>query len=390
LDFQTLDNPAALTSTARTAFYFCFTVNILQARNKAPKVRYQEVAQILPNVLWDWHFLSSADPETFKFNGCGDLVWLPTIGTPSVWLRPKGYCSVPLSYECVVPVHAVFDSREYQALQLLATPAGDNDFDLSVPHIGRRERRARNIEDAEYDYWEQLVQLYGGGWEENELDALATCRSRRGSFASLATAVMHWRWSMTGWLDGIAVGDRRPEVFDRYWLAATAAERVSTLRLRMESVPEVIQLLRSRFVGEETLRGLVPVGPADDDETNRLLETLHQWCGSIVAVNRICKELHTSLKAGSIEDDTVVAALLQLSIALPRHRTKLAASEWLSDFMNLQPNRLAKRCLKIIDELFGAMSVGIDVSLNSTPSAFYGKLLGELYPLPREHFLEFF
>ena len=395
-----LTNKDIVVLEERTAFLFNLAGSVIQGQLKSIDngVINHRIYKILANVIIDWHWLSAKFYDSYKFNGIGELVWIPHSKSGGIGqvLPARDHKGVQLNHRVFPSVIDLLNSGVYTIYGFREIRKYDDALYLLFPPFIEYKKRVKSRVDLlEQHYWENLVKIYSTS-DDNTLDALASCRNKVLSFHSLWIQFVFWKQIVGIFLDkiiqknGDSSGIKYQEIKDSFSASNSCIERLFIEIGYIRNIKIYIDNI-SQISNQSELNGFLPCMdemPKDCGYSQKLEEIIQ--CSEILrSLNIVCTEYVKILNP--IEKD--YPDMKRISVELSRIQSVTEIEEefldsklWISRFLNSNSEKeIAASLIQLIDKLFNCFNKRLDIRFEG-PSEHY-KFFFESYPLPRDHFI---
>jgi len=395
-----LTNKERIILEERTAFLVNLAGFVIQEQMSAADmgISTRKLYKVLANVVIDWHWLSYNHPDRFRFNGVGEIVWIPhkfgALGqiTPSV-----EYKDVQLYYGLFPNFVRLFESRVYSKYGVRGIKSiGNQTYILFPTYIDYPAKRKSRVEPQEQHYWERLVKVYSA-LDDTSLDALASCRTETFGTHSLWMQFVLWKRYMGFAIDylrqenGYSLQEDLKNKLTNY--IDTARACIGQIFVKIDHVnhldEHIIKAQQTSFSRE--FSSLIPCRDELHSDISGKLAGFVECSHILEALHDICREYQILLGLDNkqkMPDFTVLENRLDY---IEKHTsvksTLVNNGRWHSLFLDIGSRKeIANLIWELSEGVFKYFEDKLGVPFER-PSGHYKAFLEKYYPLPIEHFI---
>lgn len=384
-----LSKSQAIDRETRTAYLVGFTGTYAQAYYRTDQISTHKCYKLLANIIWDWHWLSKLHPDRFAFPGIGDLVWVPHLygglGKVAPSIREPEF---RLEHGLFAALSDLSSVGVYASHGLVRPVPGSAGVEVQfAKFMPSRLKQKSLVQPLERDLWEQLLSVYVQCSDE-QLNALASCRTPVATVESLVVELIRWRQHMGRALRFVVEGRASdPAVAKQFQQARFCIHQFfvkAKFWSEMAKHRSAVNLLANRTeVGD-----LVPMQTDLADRKDRAESELAVLIGcgdDIHAMHFVCRQIDKRLHAERLDPRRLEVQLDRLAKLHGSANDIFDANTWHSLLFGGPDKDLAARGLRLIELTFQSLSMLLDREL-PPQRAYYERLMGDRYPLPRDHF----
>ena len=390
MTFGDLSNNQLIDRETRTAYFLGALGSNAQSVFGVATLSSHKCYKLLANLIWEWHFLSKNYPRRFAFPGIGDFVWTPhlygSLGKVAPLMREPDF---PLEHGLFASLSSLTEVGTYVSYGLLEPIVVSGRVELRFAAFMPYEMKRQSlVQENERHYWDLLTTVYSR-CSDDELNALASCRTPAATVESLTIQLIRWRHHMSEALRGV-VGGRgaTSEIMAHFQQARFCIHQFFVKREFWLKADDYAQRLTD--YAQSTELGDVLPQRHDLDElqnTSRTeLKTLLLHADDVHALHFVCRQVHKKVTDEERDPRRMEETLERLATFMGMIGDELFDPPvWHSLFLGGDNKALATRALQLIDLFFARFAVVFDRTILDQ-TTYYHDLIRGRYLLPRTHF----
>jgi hypothetical protein len=360
-------------------------------------VSTRKLYKILANVVIDWYWLSHKHADRFRFNGVGEIVWIPHKFSALGQISPSiEYKDVPLYFGLFPNIVELFKSRVYSKYGVREIRSvGKQTYILFPTYIDYAIRNKSRVEHQEQHYWERLIKVYSAV-DDTTLDALASCRTGTLSSHSLWIQFVLWKRYMGFAIDYLrreneySINNLKKKLLEYIDAAGGCIGQIFTNIDYIDHLDEYTRIAQQVSFSDE-FSSLIPCRyemPSDlfgksvsFVECSYVLEALHD----------ICTEFQALIKLGPSQRPPDLMILEDRLKYIAEHTSiksiLVDVARWYSLFLDIGSRKeIANLIWDLSEAIFKQFEERLGI-LFERPSGHYKTFLEKYYPLPRDNFI---